>query len=235
MDTSNRKIYKLHCENLDAVKELLTMVESDLKQLLSFDPAEMGTIIHNYQLTFSFLTGAYIENLYYQLVYKPNFTLEDRTATFVESNEINLEERWQILLEYSFKKGYNVNIYEDLSKELDVVTNLFYNELHKFLKVELYNLNTVRENVTHGQFIHSFNPARSSIHPVSQEVLDQQDLFTIKLRIKKFNLIAKIILELITTPDIFFKNFDIHFNIYDSLAHSYSADKYAEFLLQVRK
>lgn len=225
MDKSQAKIYKLHCENLDAVKVLLTVVEGDLNQLLSYNPEEMGKIIHNYQLHLSFLTGAYIENLYYQLVYKPNFTPEDRAATFVESTEINFEERWQILLEYSFKKGYKINIYEDLSKELDSISHKFYTELHKFLKVELHNLSVVRDSVTHGQFIHSFNPTSSSIHPVTQDVIDSQDLPTIKLRIKQFNLIAKIILELATTPDIFFKNFDNYFNIYDSLTHAFSSDK----------
>lgn len=235
MEISQRETYKLHCDNLDAVKELLTMVESDLKQLLSLDPEEIGKIVHTYQLYFSFLTGAYIENLYYQLVFKPNFTQKDRDATYVDSTETTLEEKWQILLEYSFKKGYEINIYEDLSKELDYVTNIFYKELYKFLKVELNALNFIRKNVTHGQFIHSFNLLNPLIHPITQDVIDNQDLFKIKLRIKKFNLIAKIILELITTPQIFLTNFDNYFNIYESLNFSYSADKYDEFLRQVRK
>lgn len=227
--------YKLHCENIDAVKELLTMIESDLKQLLSYDPEEMGNTIHNYQLYFSFLSGSYIESLYYQLVYKPNITVEDRAATFVDSTETNIEEKWQILLEYSFKKGYGINIYEDLSKGLDVITNTFYKELSKCIREELNTIITLRDNITRGQFIHSFNLLHSSTQPSLDNLLNEQDLFTIKLRIKKFNLIAKIILELITTPHIFINNFDNNFNIYESLEFSYSSDKYEEFLRQLRK
>lgn len=235
MENSQQEIYKLNTENLEAVKELLTMVESDLKQLLSLDPNETGTVIHNYQLNFSFLTGAYIENLYYQLVYKPKFTDKDRSATFVNSTETDLEEKWQILLEYSFKKGYKLNMYEDLSKGVDYVTNLFYNELKKFLKVELHYIMKIRESIAHGQFIHSFNPSRSSLNPDNQHLLVNQDLFTVKLRIKKFNLVAKIILDLITSPQSFILSFDYYFNIYDSLGFNYSPEKYVEFLQQVRK
>lgn len=235
MESSQNNTYKLQCENLDAVKELLTMVESDLKQLLSLDPNEIGSIAHNYQLYFSFLSGSYIENLYYQLVCKPSFTQEYRKATYVNSTETTLEEKWQILLEYAFKKGYNINIYEDLSKELDFVTNTFYNELNRYLKSELNNIITIREKVTHGQFIHSFDFLNNSIQPNSQRIIEDQDLFTIKRRIKKFNLIAKIILELITTPNLFLSNFDNYFNIFESLKYNYSADKYVEFLQQLRK
>ncbi|AVK86835.1 hypothetical protein C3943_26870 [Lysinibacillus sp. B2A1] len=234
MANTQEDIYKLNCQNLKAVIASYNNIERDLKQSLRKNDEDAKRLVKHYELYLLFLSGAYIENMYYKLVYEPNFTQTDRDLAKSHSNQ-SLNNKWQILLEYGFKKAYGIRDNEILDQKLKFTPRKYYNELKDFINKELNTIITIRNKVAHGQFIHTFNSNRTALNEDTQNLMNTQNLFTIRMRIEKFKVISNVIHDLVISPKTFRRDFDDYYEKYERVTNNCSLDKYYEFLTEIRK
>lgn len=231
MASTQEEIYKLNCENLKSVITSYKTIERDLKLSLRRNDQH----VKHHELYLLFLSGSYIENMYYKLVYEPNFTEHDRNSVQSHSTRNSLNKKWQLLLEYGFRTAYNIKESEDLEVNLKFTPRQYYKELKNFINQELSTIIQIRNKVAHGQFIHPFNNTRTNLNRDMQNLMEAQNLFTIRLRIKKFEAISKVIHDLIITPQIFKRDFDDYYEKYERVSFNCSPTKYQEFLYEIRK
>ncbi|MEC0093732.1 hypothetical protein [Paenibacillus macquariensis] len=234
MVNTQEDIYKFHCQNLKAVIASYNNIERDLKQSLRRNDVHSIQLLKHYELYLLFLSGAYIENMYFKLVYEPNFTQNDRDYTKVHSKQ-PLNQKWKILLEYGFRKAYGIRDNFNLQLKLKFTPRKYYNELFNFIDKELNTIITIRNKVAHGQFIHTFNSDRTALNENTQSLLDAQNLFTIRMRIEKFKVISSVIHDLVISPRTFIRDFDNYYEKYERVTNNCSLEKYDEFLSEIRK
>ncbi|SCY59427.1 hypothetical protein SAMN02787079_02032 [Lysinibacillus sp. TC-37] len=85
------------------------------------------------------------------------------------------------------------------------------------------------------QFVHAFNSTRTNLNRETQNLMNAQHLFAIRVRIKKFEVISKVIHDLIITPRTFIRDFDDYHEKYERVTYNCSPTKYQEFLSEIRK
>ena len=177
MAIDNKKLYKFHVKNICSIEIALNNSALAARSAIAEqnEPAIKSFVSLN-----SFLLGAWAENRLRKLLFEDSGLSDSERCTVIsQSSQL---EKWEKLIEVSFRKHYNVPTAELNESTLPFTATARYKVLKEILDQDLRSIIEIRNKLAHGQWVYPLNSDETDIEQGKYQALNPREpsFFTIQ-------------------------------------------------------
>lgn len=223
MGLTPEQLYRVHVENLSAVKVGVERIERELKAAISRgDEASSDALLKILLL----LLGSWTECRLKKLLFEPNgFGSTDRVKITSLKQQLQW---WTKAVELGFRKSYNLPR-ATLPAALPPMARLLYNELIATIESDLRPIIEMRNTLAHGQWAKPLNSSNTDISPPMIVLLRNENALSAHFKMLILERLVAILHDLVSGNVAFERDFNTHFTRLEAARRNLRVRSYADW------
>lgn len=199
------QLYRVHVENLRAVRIGLDRIERELRSAISRRDTESSSALLKILLL---LMGSWAECRLRKLIYEQNGFDEDHRS-YIEGGRSQLE-KWNRAVEMGFRLRYGFPR-ANLNNSLRVTPRLHFRTLNDTIDSDLKPIIEIRNTLAHGQWAKPLNSRHTNLSPTMIAAIRRENALSARFKLTMIECLALAVHDLIAGNHAFERDFDYHY------------------------
>lgn len=197
--------YRFHTENLRAVSDAMTQLETSAKLAIRRRD-EARTLAAS--RVYAILVAIEAETRLLKLVHQSVVTERDRTEILSAASQ---HTQWLAAIDCGFRRKHIVAGSLPLGENLPLTARMRRDAIRATVDTDLRPVAELRNTLAHGQWVYAFNTKLDSINPAIMKALKTENLRTSQHRRAIVEALAYVVSDLFLASSTFERDFDTHF------------------------
>lgn len=228
MVATPEQLYKAHVRNLRAVDVAFERVVREMNSSLARSDEKTSNALLK---TSMLLLGGWAENRLRKLTYEPNgFSELERNRIQGATSQLD---SWTAALEIGFRKRHGIS-HASLAVSLPLTPRSYYIALTSVLNTELRPIIEVRNKLAHGQWDRALNGENNDFSAVHNQQINSENAHSVKCKRRILESMAQIIHDLVAGNHAFERDFDRHYQKFETAKRDIITRSCQSWLLQMR-
>ena len=229
---TDKDLYRFHVLNSRKIKSSIKLIETQTREIICVGNKND---IKNMESTYLLLIAIWAESVFNKVLYEPNgFSPKDRLFITGNGQNISQVDKWEKLVEISFRKHYKIPHAALQSHNLPHSAFSRYETLNKIIENELKPIITLRNGLAHGQWLYIFNTKGDEIVTDQMRMRSKENFLSLKQKKNLLNHFFKIIIDLIVSKSTFNRDFDETYLIIEHTLLRIDRNSYSDYISKLQ-